>query len=675
MLRLALLLALGGFATSLGLQKIRTFDYWWHLRTGALIAETGAVPRVDPYTYTVEGSRWIDIHWLHQLALHGLYELGGHEGVVIAKALLVLALVTLLATIGWRRERPVVTVFALGLMLASAGDRFMPRPELPSFVLLAAVLALLDRHGRRGDAWVFGVVPLQVLWVNVHGLFALGLAVCAIYLVAEVLRPLILPGESQRREAIIRVAAVTGLSLAASLLNPNGLEGLLYPVEQLGMIGPPDERGFFGSVIAELIPPLGGIRDASVPLLVLTGALGLLSATAMVANWRHVHAADPLLWVAFAYLALSANRNVALFGIVAAPLLVRNLNEVLDRHPPRRALLVGASLLVGGSLVGATFDVASNRYFKRLGALRETGLSSFDAFYPVGALDWIAQVRPAGPIFHHMADGGYVLWRLFPDYRGMIDGRLEVFGPERFVELSAQAPERFRELDDQYAFGVALIHFSLVESSGLLWWLHVNPNWGLGYVDDAAAVYFRRDRNEAWLRSRNVDAPDLFPPFSERAGPTDLVRRMGRTNFYMAMRRPKQALEIWEETLDRYQDLAQGAIVRATLLHRAGFAAAAEAVLRQLLDERPDDPKLLCQIGDLRLEAGDRDAARELYDQAIVADHTFAYASLRRGLLAEEEGDPGGAVLFYTRVVASSHPANPMAALAASRIQALAGGP
>ena len=62
MLRLSLLLALGGFATSLGLQKIRTFDYWWHLRTGALIAETGAVPRVDPYTYTAEGSRWIDIH-------------------------------------------------------------------------------------------------------------------------------------------------------------------------------------------------------------------------------------------------------------------------------------------------------------------------------------------------------------------------------------------------------------------------------------------------------------------------------------------------------------------------------------------------------------------------------------------------------------------------------------
>jgi hypothetical protein len=58
---------------TLGLQKIRTFDCWWQLRTGALIVETGEVPKHDVFTYTVPGARYIDIHWLHQLGLHGLY--------------------------------------------------------------------------------------------------------------------------------------------------------------------------------------------------------------------------------------------------------------------------------------------------------------------------------------------------------------------------------------------------------------------------------------------------------------------------------------------------------------------------------------------------------------------------------------------------------------------------
>ncbi len=45
-----------------------------------------------------------------------------------------------------------------------------------------------------------------------------------------------------------------------------------------------------------------------------------------------------------------------------------------------------------------------------------------------------------------MADGGYLIWRLWPDYRVMTDGRLEVFGAEKFVALQPSVPERFRAL-------------------------------------------------------------------------------------------------------------------------------------------------------------------------------------------------------------------------------------
>ena len=136
---IVLFVSLFALGTAFAFQRIRSLDYWWHLRTGALIAESGAVPTADPYTYTVPGAPWIDIHWLFQLGLHGLYRLGGHDAVVVAKVALVWALLGILATIGWRRDAPVVTVFALGSMLLVAFDRFMPRPELPSFVLLGSV--------------------------------------------------------------------------------------------------------------------------------------------------------------------------------------------------------------------------------------------------------------------------------------------------------------------------------------------------------------------------------------------------------------------------------------------------------------------------------------------------------------------------------------------------------
>ena len=102
---------------------------------------------------------------------------------------LVGALLLCVGRIGYRSERPVVTAMALALMLLVAADRIMPRPELPSFVLLAGVLALLERFGRKGDGWIWAVVPLQLVWVNLHGLFALGIAVCLIHLSAYLVWP------------------------------------------------------------------------------------------------------------------------------------------------------------------------------------------------------------------------------------------------------------------------------------------------------------------------------------------------------------------------------------------------------------------------------------------------------------------------------------------------------
>jgi hypothetical protein len=52
-----------------------------------------------------------------------------------------------------------------------------------------------------------------------------------------------------------------------------------------------------------------------------------------------------------------------------------------------------------------------------------------------GAVDWIESEQPPGPIAHHMWYGGYLNWRLYPDYEVMVDGRLEIYGSELFQSL------------------------------------------------------------------------------------------------------------------------------------------------------------------------------------------------------------------------------------------------
>src|SRR5260370_25236720 len=55
------------------------------------------------------------------------------------------------------------------------------RPQLFTFVLMAALLLILARDNHRGHAPLWLLVPMMMLWVNLHGGFIIGLPVIAVY--------------------------------------------------------------------------------------------------------------------------------------------------------------------------------------------------------------------------------------------------------------------------------------------------------------------------------------------------------------------------------------------------------------------------------------------------------------------------------------------------------------
>jgi len=561
-------LLLFALAAALALQRIQSADYWWLLRTGQLIAETGSVPRADVYTFTVPGERWVDIHWLFQLGLWGLFRSGGHSAIVLGKLALITGVLVLLAPIGYRKQRPFVSVAALALLLLAACDRFMPRPELLSWVLLAAVLRILDRFERRGDAWIWAIVPLQLLWVNVHGLFALGIAVCAMHLVGELARPL---GEARTRPRWRRVwllAAVVALSALVSVINPNGLDGALYPLQQLGMVGTAEARGLFGRIIIELQPPFGTLGPLALGFFL---ALIVLSLVSLALNWRAIPLSDPLLWIAFFYLAVGARRNVPLFAIVAVPMLVRNWNAWLDGRALPGGLPRLAGVLLSVVLAALAIDAARGRFFPRMSQLRVPGLGVDWSFYPTAAADWIERHHPPGPIAHNMRDGGFLIWRLYPDYRVMADGRLEIFGPERFRELLIDSTERFEALDAEYRFGLVLQRYGPGSGIQLLAHWVADPEWRLVALDDAAALFVRADPGQAFPYAElDLEAPGLFPPLDGSNRDRDQMFLRGRTIFFLAADRADLAVSTWEDALRRFPDMEQGQLVRRMLRESLG---------------------------------------------------------------------------------------------------------
>jgi len=476
----ALLLLLAALAW----RSLVDVDLGIHLAGGRWIAEHAAVPQLDPFTYSVPDHRYVAYHWLFQLGLHACERVAGVEGLVALRfALLLVTGLLLLSVLRARGTSPAAAaVVALGALFA-AEWRFTLRPELVSWCLAAAMLAVLESR-RRALLWLLPL--LQIVWANTH-VHVFGLALVASYALEEVV------AQRTLRTPLVGVAA---LCVLVTLVNPYGLTGAVYPALLATRLS---AENVFAEHIAELVSPLAIAADPSQPFstsaqLSAYRALFALACVSVPLLLRRRHVADAAVLVVFGALSALAVRNVALFAVVALPALARAVDLLLDflAVPTRRrvadALLVAAcacALLQIPRIVSGTFYAGDRRPDRFAAELCAECLA-------LDTADWLARTAPAGPGLNNLALGSTLLWR-DPQRKVFIDGRNEVSG-ERFYReyLRAMDPAHFEQARRRFGFEtVALAHRGDARAAKLALHLSRDSGWRLVHVDGAGVVFAR----------------------------------------------------------------------------------------------------------------------------------------------------------------------------------------
>ena len=137
----------------LGAFPLKDTDFYWHLRTGDWIRQTGWVPRTDLFTFSRVGVPWIDLHWIFQIGISWVYEHGGIVALTLAKCCVTCVAMLVLIS-ARRREWPVwVIILAWLPALLVLGGRMYVRPETLTLLYLSLFLAILfrwDRHPLTG---------------------------------------------------------------------------------------------------------------------------------------------------------------------------------------------------------------------------------------------------------------------------------------------------------------------------------------------------------------------------------------------------------------------------------------------------------------------------------------------------------------------------------------------
>jgi hypothetical protein len=468
---LVAIVALGVFA--LAARGLTDPDVWWHLRTGQLILRNHAVFHTDPFSFTRLGQTWVNHEWLSDIFIFWVYHAAGWGGLIVAFAAITTAIFLLL----FLRCPGRLYVGAIATVWAAVAS--MPlwgvRPQTFSLLLFSLFLVILDKSEERPNL-LWWIPSLQLVWVNLHAGYASGIALLVLVLAGQALDAA-LGFEVWTRTVprIKKLSLVLVVSLALVPLNPYGVKMYWYPLATL-------RSSAMQSHIAEWFSP--DFHQAQ-----YWPALCMILAGLVAIAWspQRMKPRDLLLLLTTMYMGLRSVRHLALYLVVAAPLLSELADGWLEARQLRPHRSHSQSPNLGQPLFNAALLVAFAVYTgARVQSVVRSQASTEAAEFPSAAATFLATSHPTGPIFNDYNWGGYLIWRLYPEYRVYIDGRADLYG-DSFMESFAATSR----LTDHWETPLQLWCVRTVivpPASALAAALLTRSDWKLIYSDSQAVV-------------------------------------------------------------------------------------------------------------------------------------------------------------------------------------------
>jgi hypothetical protein len=435
-------------------------DTWSHVATGEWIIAHGAVPRADPFSYSMPGAPWTAHEWLAEVLLALAFRFGGWSGVALltGAAAGTTALIVGLTAARDLRGAPLIALVAIGLSLVTAN--LLARPHILALPIVAAWGAGLIAARARGRAPHLAFAALMTAWANLHGGFIFGLVLIGPF----ALEALMAAPAGARLLTARQWAAFVLAALAAALINPYGIDALLLPfrlmsVENLSRISEwrPQDFSHVGTMELALLTLLG---------LALTRPLSM----------PPIRAALILALIA---MALEHSRHQVLLGIIAPMLLARPIASAFGAAPIgdewRRVARVALPAAVAALLaIGAMRLIAPIE--------RTDGAAA-----PISALSAVPGDLRGKPVLNDYAFGGYLI---FEHVRPFIDARVELYGdPMLSLYDKLQSGDRGALETTLKRYDIAWTIFS--PNSRIVAELDREPGWRRLYSDATAVVHVR----------------------------------------------------------------------------------------------------------------------------------------------------------------------------------------
>jgi hypothetical protein len=448
-------------------------DTWWHLAVGNHILSTNSWPTTDQYSFSAHGDVWIAYEWLGDVVIAAASRLFGLRGMTVLLVILGAGIVLLMYHYACLRSGNAKAAFvACVLLLPLTVVSFTLRPQLLGYIFLLMTFIWLEkfRQGKQKTLWLLPL--LFLVWVNVHGTFAFGLAALGLYWISGLADFRIgqIRAEPWTEKQRRHLGIVTLLSVVALIITPYGTQLASNPVNM----------AFFQPVnIASFqewrVPDFGGGYGK---LLLVMIQLFVLLPLFVRLEYRMEELGLLLFGI---YSACVHMRFVIVFAMIFAPFwatLIARYVPPYDADKDKPLLNLALAVLVAFGCV-------------RLFPSRSTLEKVVSHEFPSGAVAYVRAHPSLGPMFNDEFWGGYLIKELAPQQKVFIDGRADLYESAGVLSdyLSIMGiASNSRLLLRKYHIRSCLIE----PNSPLATLLNQLPGWQRIYSDGLSVIFARK---------------------------------------------------------------------------------------------------------------------------------------------------------------------------------------
>lgn len=462
-------------------------DAGWHIRTGQYILDHLSVPHQDLYSFSKAGAAWYAWEWGSDVFFGALQRLAGLKGVVLAAAVIIaIFATTLVRRMIWRGVHLFAALLIGLLCVGSASIHFLARPHIFTLLLLSITVWLIEADREQSSRRLWLVIPITILWTNLHGGFLALIAVLGLAAAGTAVEAWISgdPWNNPRWRSAFRYAGFSAGCLAASLVNPYGYKLHQHVIEYL-------RSDWIKKVIEEFQSP--SFRSENMMQFEVLLLAGLMVAGALLKRKRVVEA----MWILFfAHEALSSQRHVPIYVTVAGPVIAWQLAEwwrTWTANAPKKSLRAILNQMAADSAAG----------FKRTSiwpAAVIVALCCIAAPIP-WPKDFPPLLFPTAMVHRHAEEivnarvlttdqwADYLIYTN-PRQKVFVDGRSDFYGPEtgnQYIRLTNGGWD-WQQLLDKYRFTLALLPTDLP----IVQLLKTRPDWRVE-EDDGKQILLVRD--------------------------------------------------------------------------------------------------------------------------------------------------------------------------------------